>query len=166
MDNKLDLYTGPSNKDFLKDKLSPIINKSSKKPYYNPNTDDVIAVLKDPRISEDSKRMLFNAYKDGKLSAEKVIDIAKKTTGIKEEIKSDPIDVISMDVPLFIRLLEYAREDAKNDMDLHNVTQNVIELSKTKDTLQMGDYNDIVSSKSFDINEIIGEILRKKLFKK
>jgi hypothetical protein len=31
----------------------------------------------------------------------------------------NPKDTITVDVPLFIRLLEYAREDAKTDMDLH-----------------------------------------------
>jgi hypothetical protein len=33
----------------------------------------------------------------------------------------NPKDIIKLDVPLFIRLLEYAREDAKSDMDLHKV---------------------------------------------
>lgn len=32
-------------------------------------------------------------------------------------------DKITVDVPLFIRLLEYAREDAQTDMDLHNVAE-------------------------------------------
>jgi len=30
----------------------------------------------------------------------------------------NPQDKITVDVPLFIRLLEYAREDAKTDIDL------------------------------------------------
>ena len=33
------------------------------------------------------------------------------------------IDIIKVDVPLFIRLLEYAREDAKDDEDLHRMTE-------------------------------------------
>ena len=44
----------------------------------------------------------------------------------------DAIDTISMDVPLFLRMLEYAREDAQEDVDLHDVTQRAIELSKAK----------------------------------
>jgi len=36
----------------------------------------------------------------------------------------NPKDTIKLDVPLFIRLLEYAREDAKDDMDLHRVAEN------------------------------------------
>ena len=42
---------------------------------------------------------------------------------------TNPKDVIKLDVPLFIRLLEYAREDAKNDMDLHELADNIIEMS-------------------------------------
>jgi len=53
-------------------------------------------------------------------------------------------DVIKLDVPLLIRLLEYAREDAKTDMDLHNVTEMLIHLSEEGDTLTMDQYDQIV----------------------
>ncbi len=33
----------------------------------------------------------------------------------------NPKDTIKLDVPLFIRLFEYATEDAKDDMDLHRI---------------------------------------------
>lgn len=56
----------------------------------------------------------------------------------------NPKDKITVDVPLFIRLLEYAREDAKDDMDLHRVAENAIELSRLAGTLGMVDYNTIV----------------------
>ena len=56
-------------------------------------------------------------------------------------------DVISVDVPLFIRLLEYAREDAKTDMDLHSVTENIIKLSQSGSTLSMDGYNAIVGGR-------------------
>jgi hypothetical protein len=64
----------------------------------------------------------------------------------------NPKDVIKLDVPLFIRLLEYAREDAKDDMDLHRVAENVISLSSVGETLGMIDYAAIVGS-SEEINE-------------
>jgi hypothetical protein len=57
----------------------------------------------------------------------------------------NPKDKITLDVPLFIRLLEYAREDAKTDMDLHNVAEKAIELSSTGGTLTMTDYDKIVN---------------------
>ena len=37
--------------------------------------------------------------------------------------EKDNIDIIRVDIPLFIRLLEYAREDAKDDEDLHRMTE-------------------------------------------
>ena len=58
----------------------------------------------------------------------------------------DAIDTISMDIPLFLRMLEYAREDAQEDIDLHDVTQRATELSKTKSFLSMKDYNEIVAA--------------------
>ena len=51
------------------------------------------------------------------------------------EVKKNPKDIIIMDVPLFIRMLEYAREDAKSDMDLHDVTEKVISLSANNKAL-------------------------------
>lgn len=68
-------------------------------------------------------------------------------------MNTDKIDKIIIDVPLFIRLLEYAREDAKNDMDLHTVTQNVLKLSKQTDILTMDNYNLIVKSKKQETDE-------------
>lgn len=57
----------------------------------------------------------------------------------------NPADKITVDIPLFIRLLEYAREDAKTDMDLHNVTEKAISLSTDNKVLTMSDYNSIVN---------------------
>lgn len=56
----------------------------------------------------------------------------------------NPTDSITVDVPLFIRLLEYAREDAKTDMDLHNVTEKLIQFSEEGDTLTMDHYDAII----------------------
>ena len=56
----------------------------------------------------------------------------------------DVADTVTVDVPLLIRLLEYAREDAKTDMDLHNVAEQMIALSKETDTLSMEHYDAIV----------------------
>ena len=69
-------------------------------------------------------------------------------TKIKESI--NPTDTIKTDVPLFIRLLEYSREDAKTDMDLHNVTENVIKLSTGGKTLTMSDYDNIVKKEKLN----------------
>ena len=60
--------------------------------------------------------------------------------------EDDEIDAVTLDIPLFLRLLEYAKEDAKSDMDLHNVTEKAIELSKQGGTLSMNHYSDIVGN--------------------
>jgi hypothetical protein len=56
----------------------------------------------------------------------------------------NPKDTIKLDVPLFIRLLEYAREDAKTDMDLHDLAERAINLSTEGECLGMQDYDSLV----------------------
>ena len=58
----------------------------------------------------------------------------------------DKIDTVTVDIPLLIRLFEYSKEDAKTDMDLHTITENIIKLSKTRLVLTMENYNDIVNT--------------------
>ena len=65
----------------------------------------------------------------------------------------NPTDIITVDVPLFIRLLEYAREDAKTDMDLHKVTENILALSEEGKTLTMDQYDEIVKDEAKELQE-------------
>ena len=64
-----------------------------------------------------------------------------------QEQEGNMIDVITVDVPLFIRLLEFAREDATDDMKLHSVTEKLTELCADGDIMTMEQYDDIVSDK-------------------
>ncbi len=54
------------------------------------------------------------------------------------------MDIVKLDVPLFIRLLELAREDVKQDADLHDVAEAVIKMSQ-QGVATMADYDKIVS---------------------
>ena len=72
------------------------------------------------------------------------------------EEETNPTDKITMDVPLFIRMLEYAREDAKTDMDLHDVTEKALALSTNGNTLTMANYESI-AGKSLDEAEYQGK---------
>ena len=54
------------------------------------------------------------------------------------------MDIIRLDVPLFIRLLELAREDVKQDADLHDVAEAVIRLSQ-QGPVTMAAYDQIVA---------------------
>lgn len=58
----------------------------------------------------------------------------------------DQVDAVTLDVPLLIRLLEYAREDAQTDMDLHDVAENLISLGIDGRTLTMDDYDSILGA--------------------
>lgn len=63
---------------------------------------------------------------------------------VKEEV--DEADTVTMDIPLLIRVLEYAREDAKTDMDLHKVVENLINM-RGEGTMSMAMYDKIVAIK-------------------
>lgn len=81
-------------------------------------------------------------------------EIRKRARAIAEELgptirakqQSDPIDKVTLDIPLFIRLLEFAKEDAKSDLELHNVATNAIALNKTTPILSMKLYDAIVAA--------------------
>lgn len=81
--------------------------------------------------------------------------------------EDDEVDTVTIDIPLMIRLLEYAREDAKTDMDLHNVAEMLINLSKENEVLSMDHYDAIVGEQkalpaSGDVDEGIFDRFKKK----
>ena len=65
------------------------------------------------------------------------------------------MDIIKLDVPLFIRLLELAREEIKDDADIHDVAEIVTKLSQ-QGVVGMDKYNEIVRfmSKKGDDSEL------------
>lgn len=62
-----------------------------------------------------------------------------------EEVEEDKVDTVTMDIPLLLRMMEFAREDAQEDMDLHDVAERMIAMSK-EGPLSMDDYDSIVGS--------------------
>lgn len=54
------------------------------------------------------------------------------------------MNTITMTVPLFIRMLEFAKEDAKTDMELHKATENALTLLLSNKILDMSHYDTIV----------------------
>jgi hypothetical protein len=59
---------------------------------------------------------------------------------------TDKEDVLSFDIPLFIRILELAREDVKEDMELHRITERLLSIRK-QGVLTMDDYDFIAGLK-------------------
>ncbi len=54
------------------------------------------------------------------------------------------MDIVKLDVPTFTRLLELAREDIKQDADIHDIAEKVIGISKER-PVTMADYDELVS---------------------
>jgi len=52
--------------------------------------------------------------------------------------------VLRLNVPLMLRLLEFAREDANSDLDLHFLVENLVKLNNDFSYLAMKNYNEIV----------------------
>jgi hypothetical protein len=80
--------------------------------------------------------------------------LVKEEVNEEEAEAKDAVDTVTMDVPLFIRMLEFAREDAKADVDLHDVAEKAIEINKSKETLSMQDYEDIIPAMEEPMDEV------------
>jgi hypothetical protein len=113
------------------------INKTFSVEFKTPDAIKFVEKAIDKSKGIDQVKTSKSVYTDKKM---------KSGGGELKEVEN-PIDVIKMDVPLFIRLLEYAREDAKTDMDLHDVTEKIIAAASKGQTLTMSDYDMIMSDK-------------------
>jgi hypothetical protein len=134
---EVDLINDPSNPDAFF-KMSAM--------YHSKDNGKMKVFQKNPGLQ---KAVIALLQKEFQKTFRKVIHgVLGKPFGLNENI--NPKDTIKTDVPLFIRLLEYAREDAKTDMDLHNVAEKTIALSGEDRTLTMSDYNNIVGSKTLN----------------
>jgi len=58
-------------------------------------------------------------------------------------------DIIKMNVPLFLRLLELVREEVKDDVPLHTLTEIAVRLSNDH-VMSMDDYDNILAYMSRD----------------
>jgi len=91
----------------------------------------------------------------------KIQEFFSKPLGEAQE--KDAVDTITMDIPLFLRMLEYSREDASQDMDLHDVTEKANLLGKERGILQMDDYDEIIGAAE-DIKEGMGNEVGDKVY--
>lgn len=65
----------------------------------------------------------------------------------------DKRDTITMNIPLLIRMLEYAREDAKTDLSLHKVVEKLIAI-RNRGVLTMKEYNFVTGIREhFELTE-------------
>jgi len=98
------------------------------------------------KLVANGKMEMEDAMKETGYSYILLKQLVDKVKGAAQNLREeeDPVDIIAMDVPLFIRMLEYAREDAETDMDLHDVTERAIEATKLRGLLSMEDYESII----------------------
>jgi len=97
----------------------------------------------DDYISDEQVKKRAKSYYNEYLKGTSVDDLFEADVPVSEDIP----DIIAVDVPLFIRLLEFAREDAGDDMDLHEVAERAIEAVKARGVLSMDDYDTLVPPK-------------------
>jgi hypothetical protein len=76
----------------------------------------------------------------------------------------NPKDTITMNVPLFIRMLELAREDIKSDEQLHRLVENIIDLKDN--LLTMDDYDEIVMGIIGNEGDKVAEPIENDLYSK
>lgn len=98
------------------------------------------------KLVANGKMDIEDAMKETGFSYVLLKQLVDKVKGITQNIREDedPTDIIAMDVPLFLRMLEWAKEEAAEDVDLHEVTERAIEAVKLRGLLSMDDYQDLI----------------------
>lgn len=104
------------------------------------------------------KEMIKTALTKGPVEEINSMDYVQNRQPAKPE--KNPIDTVTLDIPLLIRIMEYAKEDAKTDMDLHSAAENMIKLAKEDRILNMDDYDKIVVLEN-PINELVTKVVKK-----
>jgi hypothetical protein len=131
-------------------KINPVSFPSFEFPYGTEG--EIIDISKADYASDDLVYRVKLRYIDGQGDEANTLYIENSNQYLNEQ-EEDPTDIIAMDVPLFLRMLEYAREDAEQDIDLHKVTERAIEAVKLRGLLSMDDYQDIIGE---PIDEMTG----------
>lgn len=52
--------------------------------------------------------------------------------------------ILKINVPLMLKLLEYAKEEVKSEIELHEMVENMLDLSNPSVILGLNDFEDIV----------------------
>jgi hypothetical protein len=134
--NKIGELVEPQVQENYSDEAQPIQNDTAVEAYgYAYNKRDQRVMWRKEFSSQEA------AYKWADSKNATVIGIRPAAQAMEEG--ANPTDTVTMDIPLMIRLFEYAREDAQTDMDLHNVAERLIKLSAGGQTLTMDDYDAI-----------------------
>jgi len=111
---------------------------------------------KDELTSLKTELAKANLYSEMRPTLAGMFELTVLNSPVNEAKEEDAVDTITMDIPLFLRMLEYSREDAKKDLDLHDVTEKANKLGKERGILSMDDYKEIVdAAEEIDEAELI-----------
>jgi hypothetical protein len=132
-------------------KINPASFPSFEFPYGTEG--EIIDISKADYASDDLVYRVKLRYIDGQGDEANTLYIENSNQYLNEQ-EEDPTDIIAMDVPLFIRMLEWAREDVETDMELHDATERAIEAVKLRGLLSMEDYSDIIGVPKDELDEI------------
>lgn len=83
-----------------------------------------------------------------------------RTTDGKKILHAEAVDkkdTITFDIPLLIRVLEFAREELKSDIDLHQMVERLLNM-RSQGTLSMDEYQKIVKEEWDQLNEVSKEL--------
>lgn len=94
---------------------------------------------------EEAVDAVIDTWKRRSATGKALAQMFAPVESVQEAEGEDTVDTVTMDVPLLLRMMEYAREDAQEDMDLHDVAERMIAMSKDG-PLSMDDYDSIVGS--------------------
>lgn len=72
-----------------------------------------------------------------------LVDFFRIRNQQEEEEMEGGKDIISMDMPFLIRVLELSRESINSDEELHKMVERLLDLSQNGNPLTMDDYNAI-----------------------
>ena len=98
------------------------------------------------------RQQVTKPVSEGEITEDDVVlsaDRRKPKSGLlsKPEPTTNPADTVKLDVPLLIRLLEFSKEDAVDDMALHDLAEKLVAGCQRGRTLTMKDYDNLVPAK-------------------
>ena len=140
------------------DDIYAINNKVRSNPKFKEIRAEISKLIAELKRLQDVQKYIIKEANSAAQQAAIAINMKKRGKKPKHNegvMEADATDTVTMDIPLLLRVMEYAREDAKEDVDLHSAVENMVKLSKNHNFLCMENYDEIVADhqKNHDISE-------------
>ena len=129
--NKSSLHEVASNAEALKTARSEPIQQESQPVE---NMDFIRSLMLDIPIQTYKQSPVQES-----INIERILEAQLEADARKLANTGDPVDHVSVDIPLLIRLFELLREGVKSDVEVHNIVERMLAI-KEKGILTMDDY--------------------------